>query len=145
MLYLYEIGALKNPQDKLMVNPVIWIIIILYPVILWQEWRQFKSRNSEEGQAAEDEENEESETSAKLTKKILFFMLSTFGYLILMNYLGFFIMTILFMPLLMWILGTKSKLTLIILPIVTTVILFVLFDLILGIPLPQGMLIEGVL
>lgn len=145
LLYLYEIGSLKNPQDKLLVNPVIWIIIILYPIILWQEWRQFKGKQSEEVQSEETKEDEDSETSARLTKKIFFFMLSTFGYLILMNYLGFFIMTILFMPLLMWILGTKSKWILIILPIVTTGILYILFDPILGIPLPQGMLIEGVL
>lgn len=143
LLYLYEIGSLKNPQDKLLVNPVIWIMVILYPIILWQEWRQFKQSKSEEETAEDDKES--ADTSAKLTKKIFFFMLSTFGYLILMNYFGFFIMTILYMPLLMWILGTKSKWTLIILPIVTTVVLFVLFDLVLGIPLPQGVLIEGVL
>lgn len=145
LLYLYEISSLNHSQDKLLVNPVIWIIVILYPIIIWQEWRQFKGKQAQEQTSEPEKEKESSETSAKLTKKVLFFMLSTFGYLIGMNYLGFFMMTIIYMPLLMWVLGTKSKRILIILPIATTIILYVLFDMVLEIPLPQGLLLQGVL
>lgn len=149
LLYLYEIADLKNAQDKLLVNPVIWIIVILYPIIIWQEWRTFKKNKQEETEGKIDANNEEepdgsSETSAKLTKKIFFFMLSTFVYLLLMDSLGFMITTVLYMPFLMWNLGTKSKTVLIILPIVTTIVLYFLFNLLLDIPLPQGIL-QGVL
>lgn len=72
-------------------------------------------------------------------------MVSTFAYLILTNYFGFLIVTVLYLPLLMWILGTKSKLTLIFVPIITTIALFILFDIVLEIPLPQGLFLEGMM
>lgn len=146
IIYLIDIETLKNSQDKLLVNPVIWIIIILYPIILWQEWREWKREKEKEtlqSQVKADDGDEEDETSAKLTKKIFYFMVSTMLYLALMNYLGFAIMTLVFMPVLLWILGTKSKRVLIFLPIITTFVLFMLFDYLLGIPLPLGTLFEG--
>jgi hypothetical protein len=139
ILYFFEIDSLKNAQDKLLVNPVIWIMILLYPIIIWQEWKE--KRKEEHTEKAEEDD----ESSARMSKKIFFFMLSTFLYLILMNYVGFIIMTIVYMPFLMWVLGTKSKKTLIILPIVFTVLLYILFNNLLGIPMPQGILLEGVL
>ncbi|MEI3606478.1 tripartite tricarboxylate transporter TctB family protein [Pseudogracilibacillus sp. SE30717A] len=141
LLYLFEISSLKNAQDKLLVNPVIWIIFLLYPIIIWQEWRE--KRKKETTHEATNEA--ESEASSRLSKKVFLFMISTLLYLVLMNYIGFIISTIAFMPFLMWVLGTSSKKILIILPIATTVVLYLLFNNLLGIPLPQGIILQGVL
>jgi len=145
IIYIIDASALENSQDTLMVIPVLWIMVLLYPIIIWQEWRAAKKQEAEKQEVAEEEEDADNETTLKLSKKVLLFMILTFIYLILMNYIGFIISTILYMPALMWVFGTKSKKLLIILPIVTAVVLFFLFNNLLGIPLPQGVLIEGVL
>jgi len=143
LIYLIDISALENEQDTLMVNPVIWIMIVLYPIIIWQEWRAEKKKRAEKEDLAED--GEEPESSVGLSRKVFLFMVLTFIYLILMNYIGFVISTILYMPVLMYVFGTKSKKLLITLPIVTALALFFLFNNLLGIPLPIGVLLEGVL
>lgn len=144
LFYLFDISDLKNPQDKLLVNPVIWIIVILYPIIIWQEWRTFKEEQPKEEKTDSQNDENSSETTTRMTKRIFLFMLTTFVYLLLIDFVGFIITTVLYIPILMWILGTKSKKVLIILPIVTTIALYILFDLLLEIPLPHGIL-EGVL
>lgn len=141
LIYFVDVSSLNNPQDRLMVSPVIWIIIILYPIIIWQEWKENKKRKNDEQL---QEQSEDDETSAKLNKRILLFMVSTLVYLAVMSYLGFIISTIIYMPFLMWVLGTKSKKVLVVLPIAFTILLFFLFNNLLGIPLPQGFL-QGVL
>ncbi|WP_339182039.1 tripartite tricarboxylate transporter TctB family protein [Oceanobacillus sp. FSL W7-1293] len=144
VVYLVDISSLNSAQDKLMVNPIIWIIILLYPLIIWKEWKEWKEVK-QSADTGEKESDEVDESSAKLSKKVFLFMLSTLIYLVLMNYLGFLIMTIIYVPTLMWILGTTSKKVLIILPIAFTLLLFYLFNNLLGIPIPSGLLLEGVL
>ncbi len=156
LLYFIDVSSLNNPEDKLLVNSVIWIIILLYPIIIWQEWREKNNKTSEKAGITEQllddvnltdqqgEESDDEETSARLNKRIFYFMLSTFLYLVIMNYLGFIITTIIYMPILMLILGTTSKKILIILPIVFTILLYILFNNLLGIPLPQGLLLQEV-
>lgn len=73
LVYLYDIGSLKDSQDKLLVSPVIWIIIILYPIILFQEWREFKDKSYSKQSEEDFAEEEDSEESAKLTKKSFLF------------------------------------------------------------------------
>ncbi|CEI81894.1 hypothetical protein J18TS1_16960 [Oceanobacillus oncorhynchi subsp. incaldanensis] len=141
VVYLVDISSLNSAQDKLMVNPIIWIIILLYPLIIWKEWKEVKQSTNTD----EKDSDEADESSARLSKKVFLFMLSTLIYLVLMNYLGFLIMTIIYMPILMRILGTSSKKVLVILPIVFTLLLFYLFNNLLGIPIPSGILLEGVL
>lgn len=146
IVYYFDISSLKNSQDKLLVNPIIWIVILLYPIIIWQEWREKKKNEAvQQEDVTEKEIDEDDETSARLSKKVLLFMIFTLAYLILLNYVGFIVSTIIYMPALMSVLGTKSKKILIILPIATTVILYILFNNLLGIPLPEGVLLQGVL
>jgi len=144
IIYYLDISSLKDSQDKLLVNPVIWLVIILYPIIIWQEWKEKRKRDMKHEETLETHEvDEDDETSVTLSKKVFLFMISTLLYLILINYVGFIISTILFMPSLMLILGTKSKKIVIILPIITTVVLYFLFNNLLGIPLPEGVLLQG--
>lgn len=141
LVYLYQMTSLKNPQDKILVNPVIWLMIIMFPIILWIEWRQFR----EDFNQQEEGETLESETNATLTLRVLFFIVLTFIYLIAMEKLGFVVSTVLYIPLLMWVLGTvwrDSKLVFILLPILMTLGLYLLFETVLDIPLPEGLL-EG--
>lgn len=143
LIYLIDVSALENEQDTLMINPIIWIMVILYPIIIWQEWKAAKKQKAKKEENVE--EDTESETFVRLSRKVFLFMIFTFIYLVLMHYIGFIISTILYMPVLMYVFGTKSKKMLIVLPIVTAVVLFILFNNLLSIPLPQGVLLEGVL
>lgn len=139
VIYFFDVKDLKNPHDRLLISPVFWIMVILYPIIIWQEIREAKKT------IHDSEEVEGDGDSYRLTKKVGFFMISVMIYLILLNYIGFIISTILFLPALMWILGTKSRLFPIIFSIIATGLLYLFFDILLGIPLPIGILIEGVL
>lgn len=146
LIYLFDVSNLNYQQDTLMVKPILWIMMVLYPIVIWQEWRSAKKQNAEKKETGNEKaESEEDDTSTRLSKKVILFMVFTFAYLILMNYIGFIISTIIYMPALMWVFGTKSKKMLIALPIATAFLLFFLFNNLLGIPLPQGVLIEGVL
>lgn len=141
LVYLYQMTSLKNPQDKILVNPVIWLMIIMFPIILWIEWRQFR----EDFNHQEEGETLESETNATLTLRVVLFIIITFLYLIVMEKLGFVLSTLVYIPLLMWVLGTKwrdSKLVFILLPILLTIGLYLLFETVLDIPLPEGFLEE---
>lgn len=136
-IYFIDVQDLKNPNDRLMIDPIFWIMLILYPVILFMEWRDFK-KNQTEAEEVEDED------SYDFTKRIGLFMVAVIIYLVALYYVGFIISTVLFLPSLMWILGTESKVKPLIIAVVATALMFMLFDLLLGVPLPMGLLFEGV-
>lgn len=140
VIYFFDVQALKNPQDRLLINPIFWIMVFLYPIILWNEWRNWKSRTKLDFKSA-DKGAEPDEYNVKLTKKVALFMLSVALYLATVNFVGFVVMTLMFIPLLMYILGTKSVKLLILIPILATFVLYMLFGFLLGIPLPVGILI----
>lgn len=140
IFYFMETNSLQNPQDKLLINPVILIMVLLYPIIIWQEWREHKKEQKEvkdESELSEEGESDD-ESSAKLTRKVFLFMLLTLLYLLVIEYVGFIITTVIYMPVLMYVLGTKSKKILITLPVIFTILLYLLFNNMLGIPLPLG-------
>lgn len=139
IIYFFDVQDLKNPHDRLLISPVFWIMIVLYPIIIWQEIREARNNKKESDETEDDGE------TYKMTKKIGLFMISIVIYLTLMHYIGFIISTVLFLPALMWILGTKSKVMPIVFSIIVTGVLYLFFDILLGIPLPAGILLEGVL
>lgn len=137
--YFVDVQALKNAQDRLLINPVYWIMVALYPVILWQEWKERAKTNE-----TLVEENEDDESKVTLTKKLFLYMVFIVIYLVGLNYTGFIMTSLLIMPILMIISGAKSKSKIIIVPIVTVFILYMIFGYLLEVPLPQGLFIEEV-
>ncbi|PTL38103.1 tripartite tricarboxylate transporter TctB family protein [Alkalicoccus saliphilus] len=145
-LYFLEVQGLNDSRDRMLITPIYWVMTLMYPIILFQEWEKWKSVENEkvdESKVENDEQvevDEGSEVDAPLTKKVLSFMLSIFFYLLLVEQVGFVIITLIFIPTLMWLLGTKNWKLLIIMPITVTALLYLLFVTWLGIPLPEGIL-----
>lgn len=134
-VYFLEVQGLSDPRDRMLITPVFWIMLFSYPIIIFQEWKKWKAPQQESA-----DEEDHYEVHAKFTKKVAYFMISIFLYLVLINYLGFILVTLLFLPSLMRLLGTKDWRLLSILPVGVTVTLYLLFVTWLGIPLPKGFL-----
>lgn len=139
-VYFIDVQALPNERDKVLINPIFWIMLVFYPIILWQEWRAWKTKEQAAQQTASEQDGEPDadEGEGKLTKKLAMFMGSIALYLALFSTVGFVILTPLFLFALMYILGTRSWKVLLSVSILTTIILYFFFVIWLGIPLPQG-------
>lgn len=133
-LYFLEVQGLKNSDNRLLINPVFWIMLVLYPLIIWHEIKTWKRINSN---IKQNEDNTyDPETTRPLSKKLSFYMIGIAIYLSLINYLGFVIMTLLFLPTLMFFFGTKSIKILTITPIVVILIIYFIFINLLSLPFP---------
>ncbi len=73
--------------------------------------------------------------------KFLFLVLSTFLYIFLIPYVGFFTVSFIYMVVVMKYLGVKGILPLIISPLITLGFIYYIFVMFLTIPIPQGLLI----
>jgi hypothetical protein len=77
------------------------------------------------------------ETKTRLTKKTVMYMTSIGLYLVLIQPLGFIVVTLLYLPAVMWVLGTRSWKLLTFVPIVVVCVIHFLFGEWLNIPLPS--------
>lgn len=138
--YFLEVQGLEDTRNGVLINPIFWIMVILYPLILWQEWKKFKHQTSETDELKSElekiEESVDSDEDARMTKKLLAYIIGIGIYLLLVDHIGFVIMTLIFLPTMMWIMGTKSKKILIITPIVVVLIIYFVFIEALGIRFP---------
>ncbi|GAA0355700.1 tripartite tricarboxylate transporter TctB family protein [Bacillus horti] len=139
-IYFIDVQSLPNVRDKVLISPIFWIMLVFYPIILWQEWRTWKAKERAQQNKATNtkEEPEADEVEGKLSKKIVLFMGSIALYLALITSIGFVILTPVFLFALMYILGTRSWKVLLSVSLITTVLLYIFFVIWLGIPLPQG-------
>ncbi|WP_158736926.1 tripartite tricarboxylate transporter TctB family protein [Alteribacillus sp. YIM 98480] len=139
-IYFLEVQGLDDPRDRMLITPIYWVMAAFFPIILFQEWKNWKAAKPDKKEK-EEEETESYEVDAPLSKKALSFMVSIFLYLFLIEHIGFVLITIIFLPTLMWLLGTKDWKLLVFLPIIVTGALYVLFVIWLEIPLPTGILL----
>ncbi len=73
-------------------------------------------------------------------KSIFFVTLLTILYIVLIHFIGYGISTVIFMAVLLWILKIRSKSIFILLPIITTLTLYFIFNHVLMVLLPEGYL-----
>lgn len=66
-------------------------------------------------------------------------------YLLVIPYLGFYIATLFIVVIFLWVCGVRQVLQMILLPLGLTLFVFILFNQMLNIPIPSGMLIENIL
>lgn len=144
-IYFIDVQSLPNSTDRVLISPIFWIMVVCYPIILWQEWKAWKSKASQvQGKQdamkedAEQEEMEADEAHGRLSKKLVMFMAAIALYLALVSSIGFVILTPLFLIAMMYILGTRSWKVLLSIAVITTIFLYFFFVIWLGIPLPQG-------
>ncbi len=76
-------------------------------------------------------------------KYVLFVILITVIYLFLINYLGYAISTFFYIFFLMWILGVRTIGMLILVPLLTTTALYLMFNHLLMVLLPKGIIFGG--
>ncbi|WP_059104274.1 tripartite tricarboxylate transporter TctB family protein [Shouchella shacheensis] len=146
--YFIEVKALSS-QDQLLINPIFWVVLFLYLLVIVQECKQWKQKNetlgdvsattdiNQEKMTLEDAEAiTKSEGDARLTKKVFYYMVGIALYLVLVEPLGFVIVTLAFLSVMMRVLGTKSFKVLTTVPITVVLIIYFIFVEALGIPFP---------
>ena len=79
------------------------------------------------------------------TGRAMMMALSLFCYIVAIAAVGFYLSTPVYLYITMWLLGQRSQKPLILVSILAPVFVFVLFDVVFGMPIPQGYLFEKIL
>ncbi len=127
-VYLRQVTDI-SAQDALLVKPVAFILIGLAAATLILEFRKARNRP---------------ETFVKpvfrIPLKVVFFIVSCSVYLAVLTRLGFIPSTALFIAAVSWFLGVRKMKTLIGVAVIVPLVLYLLFQVLLEVPLPAGIL-----
>ncbi|HLO12920.1 MAG TPA: tripartite tricarboxylate transporter TctB family protein [Pseudoneobacillus sp.] len=95
-------------------------------------------------QSLREPKSEQSDSSSQTNnwKKTFLGIVGTIVYTFIFHYIGFYIATILFLFAMMWMLGFKKIVVSIILSIGITLFIYVVFEMLLQVPIPKGVLFE---
>ncbi|MGM8215047.1 tripartite tricarboxylate transporter TctB family protein [Bacillaceae bacterium W0354] len=141
LIYYFEVSDLSD-GNLLLIRPIFWVMVVLYPAVLLIEIKKWKNTDfSQLEKTSDDDEtefDENYEINSKVTPKLLIYITSIALYLILLPYLGFILVSLIFLPSLLFVFGTKDIKLLIAIPVIVTLVIYLLFDTWLGIPLPKG-------
>lgn len=107
---------------------IIYLLVILSAILLVKSFIITKS------------EEEKSELNNLFDYKFLGTVLITFVYIILINWFGFYFSTFIFLISLMYFLKRDFTKSLVFIPIITTLILYGVFNIFLKVPTPHGFL-----
>jgi putative tricarboxylic transport membrane protein len=88
----------------------------------------------------EQVEKEEKEVKPVKDRSVLYTIIITFAYLLLMNFIGFLLLTPIYVFVLLWVINYRNTTRLIALSISTTIVITVIFQFLLNVPIPQGIL-----
>lgn len=130
-VYLRQVADIPA-QDALLVKPVAIVLIIVASISIVLEFRKMKMADSKI----------EASTPApgKSKSKVLLFLAGSALYIALLTPLGFLLSTALFIGIMSWFLGVRRKKLLIGVSIATPLVLYFLFQVLLEVPLPPGLL-----
>ena len=133
LYYYLEVRALPKPEiNMVMVGPVFYVFAVLFVVYLMQ------SIKIERINANDNSEPQKMAAYFKENAKIYFIIIAGICYGLLFSTIGFLLATILFMFVTMKVLGVKSWVQLIAIPLATAIAFWVFFELWLDIALPSG-------
>lgn len=136
LTYYFEVRDIPS-SELILIQPVTIIMIILTFTVIFIEVKNWRKIDfSSESPVGE----ENPDVHAKLTRKLAIYITSIALYLIMLNYIGFIISSLIFVPSLLYLLGTKSMKLNIAIGFGVTVFVYLLFDVWLGINLPEGIL-----
>lgn len=138
--YFIEVNSLSNAEQAiLLIKPIFYILLIasLLQIVI-QIFLFFKSK----GESIEvSEVNDEGKHEAINYRKSIIFILTTLLYVFLVDVIGFFVVTFIFVSYLMFELETRNIKLLILVPLILILILYLGLEVGLGIHLPDGILI----
>lgn len=89
---------------------------------------------------AEKEVKEEKEEKPVKDRSVLYTIILTLAYLLLMNFIGFLILTPIYVFVLLWSINYRNTPRLIALSISATIVVTFVFQFLLNVPIPQGIL-----
>ncbi|MBF4694691.1 tripartite tricarboxylate transporter TctB family protein [Fusibacter ferrireducens] len=107
-------------------------LIILTAIYLFQSIMQMKK----------DREKPKQEVSKLVLKKWLYTFIASISYIALLNILGFYLMTPIYLLSLMFLLGVKDKKLAFGVALGSTLIIYIGFSLLLSVPVPMGILFK---
>lgn len=129
-IYLKSASELAA-QDVLLVKPIAMILICIASISAVLDFR--KIRVSEDAGTTPG-------VSPRVSAKVLLFILSCFVYLGILTRVGFLPSTVLFLGVVSFFLGVRNKKTLVAVPLFVTFFLYFIFQVLLEVPLPPGIL-----
>lgn len=127
--YLLEVSG-QNPTDQTLIRPVVVLLVALYVINTVKDIKETRKSIKDEKAKLE---------FAKY-KKIVFLVSSCVVFFLIVEKIGFIISSILFCFTTLYILGVNNKKTIIIFPIVFSLIVYFIFSRGFGVPVPQGVL-----
>jgi len=123
-LFLYQSQFLADPESRLVPYYISVFLIVLATLLIIKRLRN------------KDKEIYDFTGS----KKAFVFCILMLIYIFFVDVLGFYVVTLIFLVVSMWILGLRNKMQLILVPIGTIVFLYLTFDLLFQLPIPKGLL-----
>lgn len=130
--YFWEVNLLPNKIDLLLIRPIFFILVLAIIIHVILQFRTYKTKTN----VKQTEEKEQINW-----KKTIYFCLSTVLYVFLLESIGFIILTLVYMVVLMWGLGVRSKKALILTPLISVFSIYISLELLLSIKLPKGVLV----
>lgn len=136
-LYFFEVIKLSE-RNQYLIRPVFYIMLMLFVINTFTDYFDWKN-------AKMTEKEGEVKTfgifkDLDYLKTLALVVLLSAGYIAVMTTLGFVLSTAIYLFLQLVVLKSKNKIVIIGLPIALTIIVFLIFRQILGVPLPRGIL-----
>ena len=125
-------------NNKLLIKPICFLIVLLYIYFIYQEYTKQKLEIKQE-KSSNVERTAISSHQIMLSKSVIIVVMTGI-YVLLIQYLGFIITSIMFMGGMLYTLNVKNKWIIAIYSVLSTIILYFAFKIILMVPLPTGIL-----
>lgn len=129
--YYVEVMGYSEKNHRL-IQPVFWIMVLLYIINGITDYREWKSTKTEQA--------EDTSSPKPFDRKIIAVIVAMVAYVVLLNIFGFVISTLLFVAAVLFLMGERRWYLLIGIPIALVAVLYVVFRIALSIPLPIGFL-----
>jgi hypothetical protein len=135
--YFFEVIKLSE-RNQYLIRPVFYIMLVLFIINTFTDY--FDWKNAKMTQKEGKVEASGIFKDLDYLKTLALVVLLSAGYIATMRTLGFVLSTAIYLLLQVIVLKSKNKLVIVGLPIALTIIVFLIFRQILGVPLPRGIL-----
>lgn len=124
--------------NKLLIKPTCFLIIVIYLFFVYKEFHKHKKLATQQGE--QNAQAASNAVSCQVQYKSVFIIGMTAIYVLVVQYLGFILTSVIFMGTMLYVLNVRKKWIVISFSVASTVILYFAFKTILMVPLPSGIL-----
>lgn len=118
--------------DKLLIKPTCMLIVLFYIYFVYVECRRLRKDK--------DQSEKLRRTNTKMPYKELAILVMTALYVLIIQYLGFVVTSVVFMACMLYLLNVRNKLVIACFSITSSALLYFAFKVVLMVPLPGGLL-----